>query len=496
MVTTSERPEEQSKELTAESSGAEKWWALLGIGISTFIFGLEVHIVNLALPILVEALDTNFATIQWVVLSYVLMLTVFVLGVARLGDMYNKKWLYLGGLVLFTISSVLCGVAPTVGFLIGFRALQGLGAVFMSALGAAIITQVFPSEERGRALGILNGIFALGLAIGPGVGGLLIGLGGWRLIFLVNLPIGLIASLIVVLVVPSCVSSETKQGFDWIGALLMTATLTCFALAMTLVQTEGFGLLTAPSMLAIAVIGLACFVVVESRLSEPMIDLGMFRDLQLSLSLLLSWVVFFVVAAVNLLLPLFLELVKHYPLQEVGLLLTVLPMASALASPIAGTLSDRFGERIITLIGLLLMIGGCWAISTLDTDSTALGFIVRAVPIQMGIGTFFCANSSAVMGAVPQERLGIASGLLSLSRTLGLTTGVPLVGALFSTLTLASAKLAPDIDVTQASVEALVVGVDATFRLTAAIAIACTILGVVLWWVEHSQAQNQSEPVG
>ncbi|MBD3562122.1 MFS transporter, partial [Planktothrix sp. FACHB-1355] len=176
---------------------------MLGAGIGWFMFGLQLYLVNIALPVMVKALDTNFATIQWTLLSYVLMLTVMVLGAARLGDMYNKKWLYLGGVIMFTIGCLLCGLAPTVEFLIAFRALQGLGAVFISALPVAIVTEAFPQQERGWALGILNGVFTLGIALGPAIGGLLLALGNWRLIFLVNVPIGMIASLIVALFVPS-----------------------------------------------------------------------------------------------------------------------------------------------------------------------------------------------------------------------------------------------------------------------------------------------------
>ncbi|WP_242057108.1 MFS transporter, partial [Planktothrix sp. FACHB-1355] len=203
MVEILQSPDKESNELAQTPSASGKWGAMLGAGIGWFMFGLQLYLVNIALPVMVKALDTNFATIQWTLLSYVLMLTVMVLGAARLGDMYNKKWLYLGGVIMFTIGCLLCGLAPTVEFLIAFRALQGLGAVFISALPVAIVTEAFPQQERGWALGILNGVFTLGIALGPAIGGLLLALGNWRLIFLVNVPIGMIASLIVALFVPS-----------------------------------------------------------------------------------------------------------------------------------------------------------------------------------------------------------------------------------------------------------------------------------------------------
>ncbi|GET36615.1 MFS transporter [Microseira wollei] len=477
--------EEKSNNLTQELTESPKWWAMLGIGMGVFMFALDVHIVNLALPTLVQSFHTSFATIQWVPLSYLLMSTVFVLGAARLGDMWSKKWLYLGGLMAFTISSLLCGLAPTVGFLIGFRALQGLSAVFISALGPAIITQVFPEQERGRALGIISGIFFVGVALGPTVGGLLISLIGWRLIFFLNVPIGLVASLMVALVVPACASSQVKQDFDVLGALIMMVTLTCFALGMTLVQREGFGSLIEPYAFAIAAIGLGCFLLVESRHPQPMLDLGIFRSLELSLGLLLSLMTYVVTASVVFILPFFLELVKQYPAFETGLLLAEGPILAGLMAPVAGTLSDRFGERIISLIGLVLAVFGCLSLSTFDAQLTVPGYILRMAPFVLGVGMFQSPNQSAVMGLVPSERLGIASGLLSLSRTLGQTMGLSLTGVLFSLLIMTRTQAQPNINVTNVPIEALVFGVQMSFRLVALILMAATLLAAFLWWLKQ-----------
>ena len=226
---------------------AKKWWAMLGVGLGVLMFTLDTSIVNIALPTLVQVLHTDFATIQWVVLSYLLVLTAVVLGAARLGDIMGKKRLYMGGLALFTLSSLLCGLAPTVGWLIAFRTLQGMGAVMISALGAAIVTEAFPSAERGRALGIIGATVSLGIALGPSIGGVLIGLSGWRSIFLVNVPIGIFALFVVARFVGEGNVTNTRsqkqpaqpQHFDWLGAVLMTATLICFSLGMTNGQYQG-----------------------------------------------------------------------------------------------------------------------------------------------------------------------------------------------------------------------------------------------------------------
>lgn len=471
----------------SNGSPQTKWWAMLGIGLGVLMFTIDTSIVNIALPTLVQELNTSFALIQWVVLSYLLIVTALVLGAARLGDMFGKKRLYIGGLILFTISSLLCGLAPSVGFLIGFRALQGLGAVFISGLGAAIVTEVFPQSERGRALGIIGAIVSLGIALGPSVGGLLIGVAGWRLIFLVNVPIGIVASFIIVRFVPPSAVSQAKQSFDSLGALMITVTLVCFSLGMTYGQIQGFGSSTTLTLLAVAAISLVCFLAIEARLKQPMLDLQIFRDLQFSLSLLLGLLVFIVIAGTIFILPFFLELVKHYPTRQVGLLLAVSPVLGGLVAPISGSLSDRFGSRIISLTGLVLMIGGCLLISTFDAQLTELGYILRVAPFGIGLGMFQSPNNSAIMGGVPRERLGIASGLLSLSRTLGQITGLPLLGALFGALVIASAHLAPHTDVTAAPAYALVYGVQGAFRIAALILFVAAVLAAFLWLVERSK---------
>jgi EmrB/QacA subfamily drug resistance transporter len=485
MLKTQER---QSNELRQEDKKAsEKWWTVLGVGIGVFIFALDVYIVNLALPIMVDSLHTSFATIQWIVLSYLLAIAIFVLSVAKLGDVWSKKRLYIIGLIVFTVSSLLCGLAPTVEFLIVFRAFQGIGAAFLSGLGTAMIVEVFPPEERGLGLGIRAGVFGLGISSGPTVGGLLIGLGGWPLIFLVNVPIGIIGILIVARFVPSSIVSGAKEGFDIIGTLILTITLTCFTLGITLLQSGGSGSNAALPMLALSAISLVGFLVLEARISEPMLDLKIFRSLEFSLGLGLRFLGNFVMAGVIFMLPFFLELVKHYPTEQAGLLLAVPPIIIVLTAPVAGILSDRFGAAIISLIGLVLMAVGCLLVSTFDTELTVLNYIVAIIPYGLGVGMFQSPNNSAIMGAAPKERLGIASGLLSLSRILGQTAGVPLVGALFSFVTIASAKLASNVDVTNAPVDALVLGTQITFRVVTALLIASTILAGFSWFLEQKK---------
>jgi MFS family permease len=216
-----------------------------------------------------------------------------------------------------------------------------------------------------------------------------------------------------------------------------------------------------------------------------MLDLQIFRNLQFRLSLLMGLLVFIVISGVIFILPFFLELVKHYPTQQVGLLLAVSPVLGGIIAPISGSLSDRFGPRIISLIGLVLMLCGCLLISTFDAQLTDLGYILRVAPFGVGLGMFQSPNNSAIMGGVSRERLGIASGLLSLTRTLGQTTGLPLLGALFSSFTLTSAHLAQNANVTDAPASSLVYGVQGTFRIAAMILCAAAVLTALVWRMER-----------
>ena len=448
---------------------------MAGVGLGVLMGTLDISIVNISLPTLERELNTHFATIQWVVVAYILVLTSLMLGAARMGDIIGPKKVYLTGLTIFTLGSLLCGAAPGAPWLIGIRAFQGLGAAMNQAVGAAIITMVFPPQERGRALGIIGGIVAFGLAAGPAVGGLIIGLAGWRWVFLVNIPIGFIAGFVVWKHVPSLRAGQAGQRFDVAGALLLLVTLVCYALAMTMGQRMGFSAPAVLGLLAAAALGLFLFVFLETRLHQPMIDLTIFRDSLFSMNLLMSFLVFIMNGGV-LILPFFLELVMGYSTEKAGLFMMVGPASMGLVSIWAGTLSDRHGSRLISLLGLLVLIGGCVAVSTLHAGVSALGYILRIAPIGIGMGLFQAPNNSAVMGRAPKNRLGVASGLLNLSRTMGNSTGFPLMGALFAAQVAVLSGLPAGTKLADLPREAIAGAVAGTYQIAAFFGLVVVIL--------------------
>ena len=465
-----------------------RWMALVGVGLGVLMSTIDFSIVNISLPTLVKALETDLATVQWVILSYALVVTSLMMGVARLGDLFGRKRIYVAGLLIFSLGSLMCGMSASVGWLIGFRTFQGLGAVMMQALGAAIITEIFPSSERGKALGISGGIVSFGLAVGPALGGILIGYAGWESIFLINVPLGLIAIIVVTLSVPPSEHLQRGQRFDLGGALILLVTLLCYSLGMTTGQRSSFDDPLVLSLLGSALTGLLIFLMVEWKITEPMLDPRLFGNVLLSLNVLMGLLVFITLAGM-VILPFYLENVKGYSTQVTGLLMMAIPLSMGLVAPWAGALSDRYGPRGISLIGLSIMFVGCLAISTLQENATILEYIVRIAPFGIGLGFFQSPNNSAVMGAVAGERLGIASGLLSLSRNLGMASGVPLLSTLFTAQLIASSNLTEaQIDVSTAPPEALVSGIELTYRVAAGIILFAACVAAAAYSIDRRKA--------
>ncbi len=461
-----------------------KWLSLAAVGLGVLMATIDISIVNVSLPTLVQTFRTDFPTIQWVILSYVLVITSTMLSMARLGDMVGKKKIYLSGLLIFILGSFLCGLSPSVYWLIGFRALQGCGAVMIQSLGAALVTEAFPARERGRALGVIGGIVSVGLALGPPIGGLIIGLASWRWIFLINIPIGFLAFGATGLFIPPLKPKKEALRFDVPGGLVLLATIIAYSLGMTMGQHLGFGNAQVLLLLSGAGLGLGLFTLVEKKSSQPMLSPTLFKNILFSINLLMGWLVFIVLGG-TFILPFYLELVKGYPTEKVGLLMMVVPLSMGLISLAAGSLSDRFGPRGITLAGLLLLIVGCLSIAGLRVETTVWGYIFHLLPLGLGLGLFLAPNNSAVMGGAPQEHLGVASGLLALSRTMGHTTGIPLAGVLFTAGMMASGRVRSAADLTQAPPQDLVNGLAATFHTTALMITIATALAVLAFWLDR-----------
>jgi EmrB/QacA subfamily drug resistance transporter len=410
---------------------SRKWYVFAGVAMGVFLSTIDGSIVNVALPTLVQELDAHLATVEWVVLAYLLALATLMLSMGRLGDMIGKKPLYVAGFVIFTLGSVLCGLAPNVYWLIGFRVVQAIGGAMIMALGMAIVTESFPPSERGRALGLTGSMVSIGIVLGPTLGGLILGALSWHWIFFVNLPVGIVGTLMVIRFVPAR-KPAGRQRFDLAGAVTFFAGMLTMLLAVTIGQQVGFDDRRVLLLLAIGAAAMVGFVVLERRVSQPMLDLGMFRNRLFSINLASGLMTFVSMSGTTFLIPFFLQGVLGYEPRQVGLLLATVPLAVGVVSPLSGALSDRVGTRPITVVGLAAIMVGFYTLSTVTVQMTALGYVLRFLPVGIGLGTFQSPNNSAVMGAVPRERLGVASGLLSITRIVGQTTGIAVLSAVWA----------------------------------------------------------------
>lgn len=468
-------------------TNVRKWLVLAAVGMGIFLVTIDGTIVNVALPTLVRELNTDFATVQWVVLSYLLTLSTLLLSMGRLGDMVGKKPVYLSGFVLFTLSSLLCGLAPTVFWLIGFRVLQAIGAAMTQALGTAIVTEAFPDSERGKALGAAGTLVSIGVVLGPTLGGLLIDALSWRWIFLVNLPVGAVGLLMVTRYVPNW-QPTGRQRFDYGGAAVLFAGLLTLLLGLTLGQQWGFGDRRVWLLLLGALLLIGLFIAIEARLDQPMIDLRLFRNRLFSINLITGFAAFIAVAGVFILLPFYLEGVLGYGPRQVGLLVAAVPLLLGITAPIAGSLSDRYGTRPIASIGLAVLVGGYWAMSRFTAVTTLPYYLTAVLPFGAGMGIFQSPNNSAVMGSVPRDKLGIASGLLAITRTLGQTTGIAVLGALWSARVMAYAGEAVPGGATAAAISAQVAGLQDTFAVIAGFIGLAFLLSLYALWQERRVA--------
>ncbi len=404
---------------------------MAAVGMGVFMATVDASIVNVALPTFVRIFNTQFAVVQWVMLAYLLTLATLMLSVGRVADIIGKKPVYMTGCIVFSIGSLLCGMEQTIYWLIIFRVVQALGAVMMIALGTGILTEAFPPEERGKAMGTIGAVVSIGIITGPTLGGLLIDLISWHWIFFVNVPVGIITVILIYKFVPDTIP-EQGQRFDFWGAFTLFISLFSFLLSLTLGQKLGFTNRFIIILFVIWFLFFILFLYIELKVKQPMIELPLFRNTLFSLNLLTGFVSFVASAGVVLLMPFYLENVLGYNPHQVGLLLAVVPLAAGLFSPLAGILSDRLGTRLISAVGLLIILSGYLALSTLDENTTSLGYILRFFPVGMGIGVFQSPNNSAIMGVAPRQRLGVVSSLLSITRSLGQTSGIAFIGAFWA----------------------------------------------------------------
>lgn len=446
---------------------------LAGLSLAILLSQLGTNIVNVALPTLVTSFSTSFGAVQWVVVSYLLVVTALIVGVGRFGDQLGKKRLYLWGLAIFMVASIICALSSTLPLLIAGRAAQGLGGAIIMALSFAFIGEVFPRERTGFAMGVLSTMVSFGIALGPSLGSLALAAFGWQAMFWLNLPFGILAYLLVSRYLPASVDTPKHSApaarFDWLGTVLLAATLGAYSLAMTFSGTRGFGDTLVIQLAFGALIGLSLFLGVQVKAKAPLLGLSMFRNLLLSTSMTMSVLVYAVMMATLVLGPFFLSKALGLNTRSVGLVMTAGPLAAALMGVPAGFIADRIGAKITMVIGLALFTIGSFVMSWVTATGGVTTYIAAILMISIGLAFFQTPNNVAVMANARPEQRGFVSGLLALARNLGLITGASLMGAIFSYAVGDAATASP---------EAITSGMRLSFQIATLMAAAAFLLAL------------------
>jgi len=403
---------------------------LAGLALTVLLPAQGSSIANIALPTLAGQFSAPIPHVQWVVLAYLLSITALIVGVGRLGDLMGKRRLLLTGIAIFAAASALAAFSPNLWLLIGARALQGLGAAIMMALSIAFAAAVAPKDRAGSTMGLMGTMSAVGTALGPSLGGLLIAGPGWPAIFAINLPLCLVAWVLVRRHLPADTETTAPESFDLAGTVLLAGTLSAYALATTPLHGVFGGLNGA--MLALAGLGLLVFVRHQSAQQTPLLRLDLLTHAGRRASLAGSALVATVMMATLVVGPFHLSRGLGLPATLVGLAVTAGPLAAALAALPAGRLVDRLGTGLTTRIGLLGVGSGCAILAAIPASSGVAGYVLPLILVTASYALFQTANNTAVMAGIPPEHRGVTSGLLNLSRNLGLLTGASVMGAMFA----------------------------------------------------------------
>lgn len=395
---------------------------IASLALATLLPSLAISSANVALPTLAVALGATQASVQWVVLAYLLATTTLIVGAGRLGDLLGRRNVLLAGIALFTLASALCALAPGLPLLIAARALQGAGAAAMMALTLALVGAAVPKARAGSALGLLGSMSAVGTALGPSLGGLLIAAFGWPAVFAVNLPLGLLALALAWRHLPADREPGVAGGFDLPGMLWLAATLAAYALAMT----RHLGLL------AVAALALLLFLRTESRAAAPLLRLQHLRDAGLGRALAMNAIVSAVMMATLVIGPFHLGAALGLGVAAVGAWMSIGPVASALSGLPSGCSVDRFGARRMTQLGLAAMAAGSALIAVLPASAGVIGYVGPLLLVTPGYAHFQAANNTATLAGVSAGHRGVTSALLSLSRNVGLITGASAMAAVFA----------------------------------------------------------------
>jgi EmrB/QacA subfamily drug resistance transporter len=411
-----------------------RWWTLGAMCFALFMMMLDNTVVNVALPSIQRDLHASLSALEWTINAYTLTLAVLLVTGGRLGDIFGRRRLFLLGVLVFGASSAIIGLSPNGTVLVAFRAVQGIGAAFMMPATLSIITQTFPPEQRGMAIGTWAGVSAMALAIGPVFGGFLTQSVSWRAIFFINPPIAVIAIAVTLFATRESRDETVGRTVDYPGIATLTVSLTALVLALVQGNAWGWGSVRIAALLTVAVVGLVAFVSIELHARAPMVDFSFFRSRSFLGSNLVAFFVTFAMFSQFFFLTLYMQNIMHWSPLQTGLRFLPSTILIIIFGPVAGRLSDRIGPRPLITLGLVIVSGALFIQSGITVHSGYGLLLPGFVMMGIGMGLVMSPMSTAAMNAVDRTKAGVASGTLSMSRMVGGTFGVAVMGALVTAI--------------------------------------------------------------
>ncbi|MDP4095003.1 MAG: MFS transporter [Bacillota bacterium] len=404
---------------------------VLVVAIGTFMSSLDTSAVNLVMPMIKNDFKISISTVEWIVTAYLLIISSLLLTFGRMSDLYGHKRIYLTGFIIFTAGSFLCGLSANIAMLIAFRIIQAIGAGMLFSTGPAIITNAVSPSNRGKALSVSAIAVALGICIGPVIGGVIATVLGWQSIFFINVPIGLLGIILVIIKIPHD-GKANPVPFDITGSLMVFSALLLIMLPLNISGDHKISSALFISLIAAGLLLVVIFVLYEKKCRYPMLNVNLFKNRLFTAgnaAALLTYMAEFIMV---FLAPFYLENLRQFSAIKAGMLYLPMPLATMLIAPLSGMISDRFDSRFISSAGTFIMAGGLLIMSFFTKDTSLAYIIISMIIVGLGFGMFQTPNNSAIMGSVPHQNRGIASGALATMRNVGMVIGIAISGAVFS----------------------------------------------------------------
>lgn len=410
------------------------WFVVFTVCIGAFMAALDASIMNVTLPTLMREFHVRIHNIEWVSLIYLLTLTGLIVPFGRLADIYGRRVMYTSGFVVFLIGSLLCGLSSNLMYLLIFRTVQAVGAALLQANSVSIVTSATPAAHRGKAIGIQASAQGVGLSVGPAVGGAILSILGWKWIFFVNVPVGIIGAIAAFLILPEDKGSGKKESFDLGGTLALIPSVAAFMYVLNQGVARGF--LSTPVLVCLGIfgVGLWRFVSIERKVAAPVLDFKLFKERSITVGILTGIFSFAVMYGVLLLVPFYLDSVIHAHVMFSGFSLALVPVGMTFVTPVSGALADRFGCIVPMSIGMGLTTCGCILLSQLPTSGPPWLLFGGLLLVGVGMGLFTPANNARVMTCVHKEHFGVTGSVLNMARSLGMGFGITFAGLCYQML--------------------------------------------------------------